>query len=112
MSALNAVNATQTNNISTASLMITVTALTVADSLAPRISSTQHIATSTAAGMLMIPPSPGGAANASGSCQPTVCPSRELRYSPHPTATAEAATPYSRTRHAPTTNATNSPRVA
>ena len=54
-SALNAVKPMTTNSISTLSLISTMTVLTRADSLAPRISSTMHISTSTTAGRLMMP---------------------------------------------------------
>ena len=43
------------NIASTASLITTMIALTLADSLAPRISSSAHSATSTTAGRLMMP---------------------------------------------------------
>ena len=49
-SASNAVKAMTTNTTSTPSLIITMTALTLADSLAPRISSNAHITISTTAG--------------------------------------------------------------
>ncbi len=72
-SVVNAVNAMRTNIASTQSLMITMTVLTVADSLAPRISNSAHMTISTMAGRLTMPglSLPHGAAiSACGSCQP------------------------------------------
>ena len=54
-SALKAVSPMITNIISTPSLMITMTVLTIADSLAPRISRIVHIRISTTAGRLIRP---------------------------------------------------------
>ena len=53
--ALNAVNAIAENSTSTAILIITMTALALADSLAPRINRTAHITTKTIAGRLTMP---------------------------------------------------------
>jgi len=102
---------TATNMTSTAILMITITALTVADSLAPRISSIMHSPTSTMAGMLMMPTG-GAAASTCGICQPVRLSSSWLRYSDQPTETAAPDTPYSRMRQAAITMATPSPSVA
>ena len=54
-SASKAVMPMTTNISSTVSLIITMIVFTRADSLAPRMSSTMHISTSTTAGRLMIP---------------------------------------------------------
>ena len=66
------VNATATNISRTASLMTTIVALTLADSDAPRMSRSAHIATRISAGRLMMPGSvsQGAADSAVGICQP------------------------------------------
>ena len=68
----NAVNAITANITSTPSLMITITAFTAADSLAPRISNMAHSITRKVAGRLMIPGSvsQGAAENACGRACP------------------------------------------
>src|SRR5690606_37606670 len=98
----NALMAAAMNSTSTAILMPPVMVVTKADSLAPRTSSRQHRPTRTAADALTTPPSPGGALSAAGRDIPHVERSGSLRTSPHPTATAEEAAPYSSSRHAPT----------
>jgi hypothetical protein len=107
-----AVNAIMTKRISTAILMITMTAFAVADSRAPRMSSRQHSVTSTIAGKLKSPPSPGAATMASGMRNPNRLENSSSRYCAHPTETAAEETPYSRSKHAATPNATISPIVA
>ena len=66
------VNAIATNITSTASLMTTIAALTLADSAAPRISRIAHIRTRISAGRLMKPGSVshGAADSEVGICQP------------------------------------------
>ena len=54
-SVVNAVNAIATKSASTPNLMITMMVFTVADSLAPRISSSAHIVISNTAGRLTMP---------------------------------------------------------
>ena len=113
-SPLNAVNPMITNSISTASLMITMTVLTSADSLAPRISSIMHISTSTTAGRLISPVTlssygMGEYDSASGSCTPKRLSVSSLKYPLQPTATAELETPYSSRTQAAITIAMNSP---
>jgi hypothetical protein len=66
--------------ISTAILMITMIAFAVADSRAPRMSSRQHSVTSTTAGRLKNPPSPGAARTASGMRKPNRSLNSSLRY--------------------------------
>jgi hypothetical protein len=92
--------------------MITMTALAVADSRTPRTSSRQHSVTSTMAGRLKIPPSPGAALMKPGNLKPNRLKNSSLRYCAHPTDTAAEETPYSRSRHAATPKATISPIVA
>ena len=101
-----------TNSTSTPILIITMIALTVADSLAPRISRDALSNTSTMAGRLITPPASGALDNASGMVNPNRLSSSSFRYCDQPTATAAADTPYSSSRHAATTMATPSPRVA
>src|SRR3981081_2383131 len=112
-SALNAVSAMMMNIDSTPSLISTMTVITAAASLAPRISSSMHIATSKAAGRLTMPgvASHGADVSDCGSCHPNRLSSNLFRYPLHPTATAEMDTPYSRSRQAATPIATNSPIV-
>ncbi len=80
-SVLNAVNATATNKPSTHSLRITITVLTAADSLAPRISRSAHMMMRTMAGRLTMPGfSPHGAVDsACGNRQPNRFSSSLLR---------------------------------
>ena len=85
-------------------------ALTLADSDAPRMSRNMHAKTTTIAGMLNTPPSPGGLEYAAGIVTPKA-PRNSLRYSPQPTATAATETPYSSMSIHPTAHATISPRV-
>jgi len=106
------VTPTTTKSISTLSLITTITAFALADSLAPRMRSNMHSMTSTIAGTLMMPPSSGEKANASGIWKPNRLFSSWLTYCDHPTETAALDTPYSSRRHAATTMATPSPRVA
>jgi hypothetical protein len=101
-----------TNITSTAILMTTMIALTVADSLAPRMSSSAHSVTSTTAGRLSTPPPSGDWERTSGIRNPNRLPSSWLRYCDQPTATAADDTPYSSSRHAATPMATTSPSVA
>ena len=103
---------TTMNSTSTASLISTMVALTAADSLAPRISSSAHRPTSTTAGRLTIPPSSGEFDSTSGIVTSNRLPSSWLRYSLQPTATAADDTPYSSSRQAATPMATTSPSVA
>src|SRR5215218_8210073 len=111
-SAEKAVNPTTMNRARTASLMSTMIVFAVADSRTPRMSSKPHNVTSTIAGRLKNPPSPGAALMAPGMRKPNRSKSSSLRYCPHPTDTAAAETPYSRSKHAATPNATISPIVA
>ena len=112
-SALNAVNAMTTNNASTPSLITTMIVFTVADSLAPRISSSAHMTIRMMAGRLTMPGSEshGAADNALGMLTPNRLSSSLLTYPLQPTATAEMDTPYSSSRQAATPIATNSPSV-
>ena len=103
---------TTTNSASTPSLTSTITALTFADSLAPRMSSSAHATTSTTAGRLTIPPPSGEVDRNSGIWKPNRLSSSWLRYSDQPTATAADDTPYSSSRQAATPIATTSPSVA
>jgi hypothetical protein len=107
------VKAITANITSTESLMMTMTVLTFADSLAPRISSSAHRPTSVMAGRLTMPgwTSQGAAERASGSRKPRKFSSSLLTYWLQPTATAAVDTPYSRSRQAATPMATTSPRV-
>src|SRR3954463_7711786 len=98
--------------ISTPIFVITIAALTFADSLAPRISSNVHRPTSTTAGRLKMPPCSGADESASGIVKPNRLSSSSLRYCDQPTATAAADTPYSSSRQAATTIAAPSPSVA
>jgi len=101
-----------TNRASTPILIITMIALTFADSLAPRRSSAAHSTIRITAGMLRIPPCSGACARLSGILKPNRLSSSSLRYCDQPTATAAAETPYSSSRHAATMIATPSPSVA
>ena len=112
LSALNAVNASPMNSSSTTIFSTTMTLLALVLSRTPRINTPVIARTRNAAGMLTIPPSPGGWLSASGSCQPNSVSSSELRYCPQPTATAATDTPYSRMRSQPMIQASSSPRVA
>src|SRR3954454_13066118 len=100
-----------TNRTSTPILIITIAALTFADSLAPRISSSVHRPTRTTAGTLNTPPASGAFDSASGIVKPNRLSSSSLRYCDQPTATAAADTPYSSSRQAATTMATPAPSV-
>ena len=77
----NAVNAITMNIARTVSLITTMIALTRADSLAPRMSSSAHSATSTTAGRLMTPgsASQGAARISCGSSMPVRLRSASLR---------------------------------
>jgi hypothetical protein len=103
---------TATNSTSTASLIITIAALTFADSLAPRMSNDAHSTTRTMAGRLITPSASGAFDSDLGIVKPKRLSSSSLRYCDQPTATAAAETPYSSSRHAATTIATPSPMVA
>ena len=109
----NAVNAITANITSTPSLISTITVLTLADSLAPRISSIAHMLTRNTAGRLMMPGvvSHGAAEMACGRWPPKKLSSSLLTYWLQPTATAAVETPYSSSRQAATPIATTSPRV-
>ena len=97
---------------STPSLIITMIALTLADSLAPRSSRNMHSTMRMTAGTLKMPPCSGACAKSSGIVKPKRLSSSSLRYCDQPTATAAADTPYSSSRQAATTIATPSPSVA
>jgi hypothetical protein len=107
-----AVKAIMTNRISTATLMSTMIVFALADSRVPRMSSRQQSVTSTIAGRLRKPPSPGAARMMSGNLKPNRLENSSLRYCAQPTATAADETPYSRSRQAATPKATISPIVA
>ena len=93
-------------------MIITMIALTFADSLAPRSSSSVHSTIRITAGRLRMPPCSGACAKFSGIVKPKRLSSSSLRYCDQPTATAAADTPYSSSRQAATTIATPSPSVA
>ena len=101
-----------TNSSSTPILIITMTALTFADSLAPRISSSAHSTIRTTAGRLSTPPCSGACERLSGMVKPKTLSRNSLRYCDQPTATAAAETPYSSSRQAATPMAGSSPSVA
>ena len=90
------------NSTSTAILIITITALTFADSLEPRISSSVHRAIRITAGRLSTPPCSGACDSASGIMKPNRLSNSSFRYCDQPTATAAADTPYSSSRQAAT----------
>ena len=100
------------NSSSTPILIITMTALTLADSLAPRISSSVHSTIRTTAGRLNMPPCSGACDRFSGMVKPKRLSRSSLRYCDQPTATAAAETPYSSSRQAATPIAGSSPSVA
>ena len=100
------------NSTSTPILIITMTALTFADSLAPRISSSAHSTIRMTAGRLKSPPCSGACDRFSGIVKPKTLSRSSLRYCDQPTATAAAETPYSSSRQAATPIAGSSPRVA
>ena len=89
-----------------------MTALTFADSLAPRMSSSAHRTIRITAGRLSTPPCSGALDRDSGIVNPKTLSKSSFRYCDQPTATAADETPYSRSRHAATTMATPSPSVA
>ena len=93
-------------------LISTMMALTVVDSLAPRMSRRAHRTTRMTAGRLNQPPCSGALDRASGISNPNRLSRNWLRYCDHPTATAAPETPYSSSRHAATPIAVSSPRVA
>ena len=102
-----------TMNISRTPILIsTITVLTVADSLAPRISSRAASRIRMTAGRLMIPPCSGAWERASGIWNPNRLSSSWFRYCDQPTATAAPDTPYSSSRQPATTMAGSSPIVA
>ena len=108
-----AVNAITMKPASTPSLMITMMVLALADSEAPRMSSSMHITTRMMAGRLTMPGSAshGAAVIARGRLTLKMFSSSLFRYWLHPTATAAVDTPYSSSRHAATPMATSSPSV-
>ena len=112
-SVLNAENAITANITSTPSLMMTMTVLTAADSLAPRTSNSAHSATTTAAGTLKTPgvESQGAAERACGSQYPRKLSRSLFTYWLQPTETAAVETTYSRSRQAATPITTTSPSV-
>ncbi len=101
-----------TKMISTVILISTMIALALADSLAPRISSSMQRNTRTTASRLITPPSSGELDTTERIWKPNTLFSNWLTYCDHPTATAALDTPYSRSRQAAMTIATTSPRVA
>ena len=103
--------ATAQKNSRMPTLTSTIAVLIQALSLAPRTSSTMARTTITIAGTLSTPPSPGGAAIASGRTAPKTA-RASLTYWPAPTATAATETAYSSTRHQPQIQAMPSPMVA
>ena len=105
-------NASTMNMTSTPILIITMMALTLADSLAPRIRSSEHSTIRMTAGRLRTPPCSGAWDSDSGIVKPKRLSKSSLRYCDQPTATAAAETPYSRRRQAATPMAGSSPRVA
>ncbi|SKT92244.1 Uncharacterised protein [Mycobacteroides abscessus subsp. abscessus] len=116
--AWNAVNAMIANTERTASLSSTMTVLTSADSLVPRMSRIAHMMMSRTAGRLSqgcgaagSAPSQGAALIACGRCHPKRLTKSLSRYWLQPTATAAADTPYSNSRQAATTIAASSPKV-
>lgn len=108
----NAVKAMAQNAMRIPIFRTAIAAVAPALSRMPRTSRVAAIITTTTAGRLITPPSPGPAERAVGRCRPTRLSSSSLTYWLQPTATAETDTPYSRSRHQPTRNATRSPRVA
>src|ERR671915_11695 len=106
------VTPTTTKSTSTPILISTMAALTLADSLAPRISSSVHSTTSAIAGRLITPSASGAFERSAGIVNENRLSSSSLRYCDQPTATAAADTPYSSSRQAATTIATPSPSVA
>src|SRR5262245_17636285 len=98
-------------NTSTPSLISTMTVLTFADSLAPRISSMVHRKMRMTAGRLNTPPCSGAFEIDSGRVKPNRLSSSSLTYCDQPTATAAPDTPYSSSRQAATAMAGSSPSV-
>src|SRR5215212_8571814 len=97
------VTPTTTNRTSTPTLISTMIALTFADSLAPRSSSTTHSQIRITAGRLKTPSCSGACEIDVGIVNPNRLSNSSLRYCDQPTATAAADTPYSSSRHAATT---------
>src|SRR6187455_1598214 len=105
----------------TATLMMTITALTFADSWMPTTSKAVTSTVMSTAGRLKtavtadpsasVMTDPGAALNAAGNWMPTSC-RKLITYPDHPTATVAAPSAYSRMRSQPMIQATNSPRVA
>ena len=95
LSEFHPVTPTATKNSRTLILIATITVLTVADSLAPRISSSMQSTIRTTAGRLKIPSASGALARFSGMTKPKRLSNSSLRYCDQPTATAAEATPYS-----------------
>ena len=110
----NAVKPMTMNMPSTDSLMMTMTVLTAADSLAPRISNSAQSAIRMTAGRLSTPglSSHGACESESGRWTPITLSMSLFRYWLQPTATAAVDTPYSSSRHAATPIATTSPSAA
>ncbi len=105
-------NATTRKKISTTSLTTTITRLARALSDTPRTSSNVMARTMKTAGRLMMPPSSGDLAIASGRATPNAASRNALRFPPQPIAMPATDTPYSRMRSQPMIQATISPRVA
>src|SRR6476469_2597208 len=108
----NAVKATMMKKIKIASLITTMTALTVVLSRVPRVSNTVITATMNTAVILNTPPSDGDLEIASGSSKPKAACRNSLTLPPQPTATPATETPYSKIRSQPMMKATSSPNVA
>ena len=108
-----AVNEMTTNMASTPSLISTMIALTFADSLAPRISSSAHNQIRKTAGKFTMPgsASQGAAVKACSTRNPNKLVSSLLTYPLQPTETAAVANPYSSSTQAATATATASPSV-
>ena len=100
------------NSTSTPILISTITAFVLADSLAPRISSSAHSNTRMTAGRLNTPPCSGACDRLSGILKPNRLSKSSFRYCDQPTATAAEDTPYSSSRQAATPMAVSSPSVA
>src|SRR3954471_13908203 len=105
-------SATMMKNVSTTSLMTTMTRLAPALSRTPRTSRNVIATTMNTAGRLNTPPSEGDVEIAVGSSTPNAALRKALTLPPQPTATAATDTPYSRIRSQPMIHATSSPMVA
>src|SRR4030095_3204114 len=105
----------------TATLMITMAELKLADSLIPMTMSTVTASVTTMAGTLRTAASlqpaawiaqQGAEAYCAGTSTPTKSCRNLTRWPPHPTATVAAPSAYSRIKSQPMTQAKNSPSVA